>query len=174
MCAGRRLYNSDTFSICCAVRLANHKSITIAGPVSRTFTDPQFLTPMGCQNILMTAQKNSGRGVVTTFAPTIGSGYRGELEISDEGFGNADVYDVTVTLECQGAAGPHGNGNQATPIRPVRLSCTHNTQTDSCHMGRLEVYNPRALHADGIHEGTWGTVCGHYICKASCLLAPHF
>ena len=108
---------------------------------------------MGCSNIQMTAQKTSGRGVVTTFAPTQGNFNRGELEISDDGFGGADVYDVTVQLTCLGA-------EHSAPYLPARLSCTHESQTSSCHMGRLEIYNPSAMHAAGRGEGTWGTVCG--------------
>ena len=69
-------------------------------PVSETFTDARFEVPMGCREIQMSAQKSAGRGIVTSFAPNVNQAYRGELEISDEGFGGADVYDVTVTLQC--------------------------------------------------------------------------
>jgi hypothetical protein len=130
-------------------------------PVSETFTDEQFLVPMGCNNIGIQATKNLGRGTIQTFAPTAGNAFRGEVEISDEGFGGADVYDITVTLTCL------SGGGLSTPTRPVRLSCTHNTQAGQqgpgCHMGRVEVYNRNALHPDGHSRGTWGTVCGHFV-----------
>lgn len=130
-------------------------------PVSKTFTDEQFQVPMGCNNIGIQATKNQGRGVITTFAPTPSNAFRGEIEISDEGFSGADVYDVTVTLTCL------SGGGLSTPTLPVRLSCTHNAQAGQdgpgCHMGRVEVYNRNALHADGHSRGTWGTVCGHYV-----------
>ena len=67
--------------------------------------------------------------------------------------GAADVYDVRVTLTCVG-----GGGN-SMPQVPVRLSCTHNYGTDSCHMGRIEVFNPSARHLMTTGTGTWGTVC---------------
>ena len=125
-------------------------------PVSKTFTDRQFRVPMGCQNVDVQAQKNQGRGIISTFAPSLGNGFRGEIELSDEGFGGADVYDVTVTLSCQG-------GGSSTPVLPVRLSCTHASQTSECRMGRVELYSRNALHADGRTRGTWGTLCGHYV-----------
>ena len=80
-----------------------------------------------------------------------------------DGFGGADVYDFTVTLTCGGGVAPQ---------QAARLSCTHSTGTESCSMGRIEVYNPTASHGD--HEttgaGTWGTVCGHY---TWCVLIHH-
>ena len=115
---------------------------------------------MGCREIQMSAQKSAGRGIVTSFAPNVNQAYRGELEISDEGFGGADVYDVTVTLQCVGT-------ESSMPMMPVRISCTANSQVTSsgaaCHMGRLEVYNRDAMHSTSTEVGTWGTVCGHWL-----------
>ena len=42
----------------------------IGCPVSSTFTDLQFNVPDGCLTYGMTAQKNGGRGIVTSFPPT--------------------------------------------------------------------------------------------------------
>ena len=133
--------------------------------VSPTFTDPQFQVPMGCQQITMQALKTRGRGSVTSVAPSAGNAWRGTLTItddvpgaagSDRQFDGAAVYDVRVTLTCVG-------GERSAPQRPVRLACTHNHGTDSCHMGRVEVFNPAAMHINSPNRGTWGTVCGHYM-----------
>ena len=141
-------------------------------PVSKTFTDQQFAVPMGCSNIGIQAHKNLGRGTVQTFGPTPGNANRGEIEISDEGFGGADVYDITVTLTCL------SGGALSTPTRPVRLSCTHNTQTGAaglgCHMGRVEVYNSRALHSDGRTRGTWGASPDNKCCLLLSLIVAQF
>ena len=56
-------------------------------PVSKTYTDYQFEVPEGCSSVAMTAQKNAGRGRANSFPPTLATAFRGELEISDEGFG---------------------------------------------------------------------------------------
>jgi hypothetical protein len=124
-------------------------------PVSPTFTDEQFEVPMGCDAVTMTAQTMRGRGEVTTEAPSAGNAWRGGLHIADHDGGSA-VYDVRVTLTCPGGASSEANG------RNVRLSCTHNYGTSSCHMGRIEVFNPSALHVGSSGAGTWGTVCGHW------------
>jgi hypothetical protein len=148
-------------------------------PVSPTFTDEQFEVPMGCSSVTVNAVKMRGRGEVTTEAPSAGNGWRGAIHIADwdesacdacggqcaagcQGFddsmtqfGGAAVYDVRVTLTCNGFA-------QSAPQVPVRLSCAHNFGTDSCHMGRVEVFNPNALHVGSQTRGTWGSVCGHY------------
>jgi hypothetical protein len=131
--------------------------------VSSTFTDSQFEVPMGCQQITMDVVKTRGRGTVTYVAPAAGNAWRGTVTIEDDtpgqhgadGFGGADVYDVRVTLTCVG-------GERSAPQVPVRLSCTHNHGTDSCHMGRMEVFNPQAVHENNAQRGTWGTVCGHW------------
>ena len=85
------------------------------------------------------------------------------------------MYDITVTVTCQGqgpiAGVTPGNVGQLE----ARLSCVAQSQRSSettsfsvhshgqgCRMGRLEVYNPSARHADGNGQGTWGTVCGHW------------
>ena len=149
-------------------------------PVSRTYTDQQFEVPMGCASINMQATKNGGRGTITSFPPTRASGYRGELEISDDGFGGADVFDVTVTLTCQNVGIQSGISGGSTAASNVRLSCAHASQmaandnsvvdesqqvwynagaAQPCRMGRVEVYNPTARHADHRGQGTWGTVC---------------
>ncbi len=131
-------------------------------PVSKTFTDQQFEVPMGCASMNMDVSLNGGRGTQPQkVVPSMGNNFRGELIISDDGFGGADVYDITVTLTCLGAEG-------STPTQPARLSCVHTTGQDSlqaCHMGRMEVYNSGASH--GSHTvsgqvGSWGTVCGHW------------
>ena len=132
-------------------------------PVSETYTDTQFEVPMGCQQVTVNAVKTRGRGTVTTVAPAAGNAWRGTLTIEDDvpgqhgtdGFGGAAVYDVRVTLTCIG-------GERSAPQTPVRLSCTHNHGTDSCHMGRIEVFNPTASHMNSQQRGTWGTVCGHW------------
>ena len=129
-------------------------------PVSKTFTDRQFEVPMGCGAIQMQVQKNAGRGTQPqTVAPSLGNNFRGEVIISDDGFGGADVYDLTVTLTCQGGG--------VAPQQAARLSCTHATGQDAptaCTMGRMEVYNAGASHGDHAQAGVgaWGTVCGHY------------
>ena len=123
----------------------------IGCPVSATFTDEQFMVPMGCSNIGMQAALNAGRGSVNKIAPTEGAGFKGELQISDAIAGGADVYDVTVTLTCNVV-------ERSQPVHPVRLSCVHDSQTSSCHMGRVEVWNQIAKHPDGHTEGSWGTV----------------
>ena len=141
-------------------------------PVSSTFTDPQFMVPDGCASYDMTATKNGGRGIVSSFPPSRESSFRGELEISDDGFSGADVYDVTVTVTCRAGA-PLDGGINTAGAHNVRLSCVHQSQmgqTDpslvntgtSCRMGRVEVYNPNVVHENGVGQGTWGTVCGHY------------
>ena len=139
------------------------------------------MVPDGCGAYTMTATKNSGRGIVTSFPPTRESSFRGELEISDEGFGGADVFDVTVTVVCQ--AGTPITGAQATTgANNVRLSCVHQSQVGAtgaslvnsgtaCRMGRVEVYNPNVVHENGVGQGTWGTVCGHYYCDSTS--SPH-
>ena len=126
-------------------------------PVSKTFTDRQFEVPMGCASIDMAVQVNGGRGQVPQHeAPTPGNFYRGEVIISDDGFGGADVYDITVTLTCGGGVAPQ---------QAARLSCVHTTGAHSCHMGRMEVYNAGASHGDHSQAGigAWGTVCGRKI-----------
>ena len=145
----------------------------IGCPVSSTFTDLQFNVPDGCLTYGMTAQKNGGRGIVTSFPPTRENSYRGELEISDDGFGGADVFDVTVTVTCQNGGGA-ASFTGSTGSQNVRLSCVHQSQREAttaqsqfaegsaCRMGRVEVYNPNVRHENGIGQGTWGTVCGHY------------
>ena len=124
-------------------------------PVSTTFTDRQFEVPMGCTSIGMQVTVNSGRGTAPTkVVPSQGNNYRGEVVINDDGFSGADVYDLTVTLTCNGGVAPQ---------QGARLSCTHSTGTDRCTMGRIEVYNPVASHGDHstTGAGAWGTVCGH-------------
>ena len=37
---------------------------------------------------------------------------------------------------------------------------SHYDAGEACRMGRVEVYNPSARHANGAGTGTWGTVCG--------------
>lgn len=140
-------------------------------PVSSTFTDPQFMVPDGCGTYAMTATKTGGRGIVTSFPPSRESSFRGELEFSDDGFSGADVYDVMVTVTCQGSAAV--GGINTAGAHNVRLSCVHQSQMDqtqgslvntgtACRMGRVEVYNPNTVHENGVGQGTWGTVCGHY------------
>ena len=111
---------------------------------------------MGCGAMTVTTQKMRGRGTVTTEQPTAGNGWRGGITIVDAP-GSSAVYDVRVTLACSAYSGV--SATQA----PVRLSCTHNYGTGSCHMGRIEVYAKNALHTGGSGTGTWGSVCGHYI-----------
>ena len=129
-------------------------------PVSPTFTDQQFEVPLGCASIGMTATLNAGRGTQPqTVAPSQGNNNRGELIISDDGFGAADVYDITVTLTCNGGPG-------SIPQQDARLSCIHSTGQNVCQMGRMEVFNRGASH--GAHAttnqvGSWGSVCGHYM-----------
>jgi hypothetical protein len=127
-------------------------------PVSKTFTDRQFEVPLGCANMNMQVTMNSGRGTQPqTVTPSQGNNFRGEVILSDDGFGGADVYDITVTLTCLGGAA-------SIPQQAARLSCTHATGTDECHMGRIEVYNHGASHGDhgATGVGAWGSVCGHY------------
>lgn len=131
--------------------------------VSSTFTDPQFEVPMGCQQINTQIVKTRGRGTVTSVTPAAGNAWRGTITIEDDtpgqhgadGFAGADVYDIRVTLTCVG-------GERSAPQTPVRLSCTHNHGTDSCHMGRIEVFNPQAMHENSPQRGAWGSVCGHF------------
>jgi hypothetical protein len=147
--------------------------------VSSTFTDRQFEVPMGCGRVDMQVTQNSGRGAAPqTVAPSATNGFRGEVRLSDEGFGGTDVYDITVTLTCTGV------GTNSAPTVPVRLSCTHDFGAETagtgtgCHMGRIEVFNPNAEHAGrtapsifgGTHSagsaavtaaGAWGSVCGY-------------
>ena len=138
-------------------------------PVSPTFTDEQFEVPMGCSSVTVNAVKMRGRGEVTTEAPSAGNGWRGGLHIADwdetacnacggqcaagcqgfddsmTAFAGAAVYDVRVTLTCNGIA-------RSAPQVPVRLSCAHNFGTDSCHMGRVEVRGTLCL--GGAHNAT--------------------
>ena len=94
-------------------------------PVSKTFTDPRFRVPMGCNNMDMQVSMAAGRGQQPQkVVPSAANAFRGEVILTDEGFGGADVYDVTVTLTCLGAAA-------SQPVIPARLSCTHVTGTDS-------------------------------------------
>jgi hypothetical protein len=130
-------------------------------PVSPTFTDEQFEVPQGCTQMTATATTMRGRGQVTTEAPAAGNGWRGALHISDPD-GGAAVYDVRVRLQCLG-------GDTGTPQTPVRLTCTHNFGTSSCHMGRIEVFNPNARHVGTSGAGTWGTVCGHWFWEGDTL-----
>ena len=123
-------------------------------PVSPTFTDHQFKMPMGCASLQVQATKVRGRGTVTAEQPTAGNGYRGGIQIQDLE-GGSNVYDVRVSVTCQGVGG-------STPVHPVRLSCAHNLGTASCHMGRIEVFQPAALHIGSAGSGTWGSVCGHW------------
>ena len=116
-------------------------------PVSPTYTDEQFEVPMGCQSVTATATTMRGRGAVTTENPSAGNAWRGSLHIEDRD-GGASVYDVRVVLTCQGR-------EMSAPQRPVRLSCTHNFGTDSCHMGRIEVWAPHAQHSNSNQMGTW-------------------
>ena len=164
-------------------------------PVSETYTDAQFMVPMGCDQITMDAQKTGGRGIVNSFAPTRASGYRGELEISDDGFGGADVFDITVTLTCGNRGPTEGVTAGSTGVHNVRLSCVHQSQMqnaqhcqstengqcsgqshynagEACRMGRVEVYNPSAHHANGAGTGTWGTVCGTSAHVSLCCWLP--
>jgi|EP01046_Picozoa_sp_COSAG06_P003293 hypothetical protein len=135
-------------------------------PVSETFTDFQFEVPMGCASMDMRVTMNAGRGTTPQYViPSQGNNYRGEVIISDDGFGGADVYDITVTLTCGGGVAPQ---------QAARLSCTHSmgngqnaavTGRPECSMGRMEVYNSAASHGDHAQTngvGSWGTVCGHY------------
>ena len=123
-------------------------------PVSPTYTDEQFEVPMGCSQVTATATTMRGRGEVTTEAPSAGNAWRGTLHIEDRQ-GSSDVYDVRVQLTCVGR-------ESSAPVVPVRLSCTHNYGTSSCHMGRIEVWAPAARHVNSNQVGTWGTVCGHW------------
>jgi hypothetical protein len=148
-------------------------------PVSKTFTDHQFTVPQGCAAITMQTQTNSGRGSTISYPPTRSSSYRGELEIDDSvgptcpGCDGSFVYDVTVTLTCSNIPPTAGVSAGSTGVHNARLSCVHQSQMPaedgtvvpdgtSCRMGRLEVFNPTARHADGSGSGTWGTVCGHW------------
>ncbi len=118
---------------------------------------------MGCQQVTTQVVKTRGPGEVTATDPSAGNAWRGTIHIEDDVAGQHDqnffpgahVYDVRVTLTCIG-------GERSAPQTPVRLSCTHNHGTDSCHMGRIEVFNPQAMHENTAQRGTWGTVCGHY------------
>ena len=122
----------------------------------------------------MQVTKNAGRGVATAFPPTRASAFRGEVELSDEGFSGADVMDVTVTLTCLNQGPTAGVTGGSVGQETVRLSCVAQSQHNSagtsfgadasgCRMGRLEVFNPNAHHVDGVGQGTWGTVCGHWL-----------
>ena len=95
----------------------------IGCPVSHTFTDPQFMVPQGCSTIDMQVTKNAGRGIATSYPPTRASSFRGEVELSDEGFGGADVMDVTVTLTCQNQGVTEGVTAGSVGQETVRLSC---------------------------------------------------
>ncbi len=84
------------------------------------------------------------------------------------------MYDITVTVTCQGQGPIEGVTAGSVGQLEARLSCVAQSQRSSeaqsfspyaasgCRMGRLEVYNPSARHADGNGQGTWGTVCGHW------------
>jgi hypothetical protein len=125
--------------------------------VSSTFTDPQFRVPMGCSQITAQAITTRGTSQATVIAPSAGNGWRGTVHLDDAGGeAGAHVFDVRVTLTCVG-------GERSAPQVPVRLSCTHNVGTDSCHMGRIEVFNPQAVHIGSSVRGSWGTVCGHWV-----------
>ena len=139
---------------------------------------------MGCDSVSVTATKMRGRGAVTTEDPAPGNGWRGGVHIADwdeaacdacggqcaagcagfdssmERFGGAAVYDLRVSLQCNGF-------ERSMPQTPVRLSCAHNYGTQSCHMGRIEVFNPAALHVGSQTRGTWGSVCGHYFVRGN-------
>ena len=81
------------------------------------------------------------------------------------------MYDITVTVTCQGQGPIEGVTAGSVGQLEARLSCVAQSQRSSeaqsfspyaasgCRMGRLEVYNPSARHADGNGQGTWGTVC---------------
>ena len=87
----------------------------------------------------------------------------------DDGFGAADVYDVTVTLTCQNMAPTEGVTAGSTGSYNARISCAAQSQStaqttsygftnnvdsqSSCKMGRAEVYNPTARHPDGAGQG---------------------
>lgn len=123
-------------------------------PVSKTFTDQQFEVPLGCTAIGMEVTVNGGRGQVPQHVvPSAGNNYRGEVILSDDGFAGADVYDVTVTLTCQGGGG-------SVPQQQARLSCTHSTGQDRCLQGRIEVYNGGASHGDHSSTGAGAWCAG--------------
>ena len=148
----------------------------VACPVSKTFTDYQFTVPQGCSSVSMTATLNAGRGQINSFPPSRANYFRGEIEVSDDGFGGPDVYDITVSLTCENQAPAQDVTAGSTAVQNARLSCVHQSQRTadptatqsgpnsgaSCRMGRVEVYNRMAQHADGVGQGTWGTVCGHW------------
>ena len=152
----------------------------IGCPVSETFTDDQFEVPMGCNSMSMQVTQNGGRGgSPQQQVPSVGNGYRGEITIDDRANGGATVYDIDVTLTCNG-------GESSEPASPMRLSCTHDfgiggtggvavPHDYACRMGRIEVYNPQAehpghstsqglssggMHSSGGVRGSWGSVCG--------------
>ena len=134
---------------------------------------------MGCDSVEIRADTMRGRGVVTTIAPSQGNSMIGTLHIEDTQGGPA-VYDIRVTLSCVGR-------ENSTPHHPTRLSCVHNAGAgaSTCHMvrssnsrgnpqaftykrcresqGRIEVWQPNALHVNSGQRGTWGTVCGHWL-----------
>ena len=80
------------------------------------------------------------------------------------------MYDITVTLTCQNQGPTAGVTAGSVGRTSARLSCVAQSQraaattsfgadASGCRMGRLEVFNPNARHADGVGQGTWGTVC---------------
>jgi hypothetical protein len=121
-------------------------------PVSSTFTDPEFDLPMGCASIQVSAVLNQpNTGTVEVQPPTRANGWRGEVVLAYPNSGET-VQDITVTATCV--------GNAAT--QQARLSCVHSTGSDSCKMGRIEVFNNRITRPGTPAAGAWGTVCGHY------------
>ena len=90
-------------------------------------------------------------GTVEVQPPTRANGWRGEVVLAYPNSGEA-VQDITVTATCV--------GNAAT--QQARLSCVHSTGSDSCKMGRIEVFNNRITRPGTPAAGAWGTVCGHY------------
>ena len=73
-----------------------HSGSTCA--VSTSYTSPTFSVPTGCAAVHSQVVKNSGRGYVSSpVDPTVGNGFRGEIEIIDDP-PSSGVYDLTVAV----------------------------------------------------------------------------
>jgi hypothetical protein len=94
--------------------------------VQRTFDDGSFMVPQ-CEVPTTTVTKTLGRGTVTVANdPSAQTGFRGELEFSDDTFDGSDVYEATVEVSCAGAA-------VSADTASVRLACANTIGTSTCH-----------------------------------------
>ena len=95
-------------------------------PVTHTFTDGSFMVPQ-CDNPTTTITKTLGRGTISSpVDPSMATGFRGEVEFSDDTFDGSDLYEATVEVSCGGAA-------VSSDAAAVRLACANTIGTNTCH-----------------------------------------